>query len=141
MRFQVPQFIEVESKIFGPLTLKQFIYLAGGAGVIFLIHVVLKFFFFTVLLGIPVAGMAIALAFYKVHNRPFIEVVENALRYSMAPKIYIWKKEKPKEVSSADLMIKTAAPKDNASARYAPRLTRNKLKDLAWSLDIKNRIK
>ena len=32
MRFQVPQFIEIESKIFGPLTFKQFIYLAGGGG-------------------------------------------------------------------------------------------------------------
>ena len=32
MRFEVPQFIEIEDKIFGPLTWKQFIYLAGGAG-------------------------------------------------------------------------------------------------------------
>jgi hypothetical protein len=32
MHYQVPQFIEIEDKIFGPLTLKQFIYLAGGVG-------------------------------------------------------------------------------------------------------------
>ena len=32
MQFQVPQFIEIEDKIFGPLTFKQFIYLAGGVG-------------------------------------------------------------------------------------------------------------
>ena len=32
MMFSVPQFIDVEDKIIGPLTLKQFIYLAGGAG-------------------------------------------------------------------------------------------------------------
>ena len=37
MRFQVPQFIEVEDKIFGPLTLKQFLYTAGGAAVGFII--------------------------------------------------------------------------------------------------------
>ena len=30
MQFQVPQFIEVEDKIFGPLTFKQFIYMGGG---------------------------------------------------------------------------------------------------------------
>ena len=32
MEYQVPQFIEVEDKIFGPFTLKQFIYVAGGVG-------------------------------------------------------------------------------------------------------------
>ncbi|TSC80302.1 MAG: hypothetical protein G01um101429_152 [Parcubacteria group bacterium Gr01-1014_29] len=31
-QFQVPQFIEVEDKIFGPLTTKQFFYLLGGGG-------------------------------------------------------------------------------------------------------------
>ena len=33
MRFEVPQFVDIEDKIFGPLTFKQFIYIAGGAGV------------------------------------------------------------------------------------------------------------
>ena len=32
MRFEVPQFIEIEDKIFGPFTWKQFVYLAGGVG-------------------------------------------------------------------------------------------------------------
>ncbi|NCT02072.1 PrgI family protein, partial [Candidatus Parcubacteria bacterium] len=32
MRFEVPQFIEVEDKIFGPLTWRQFLYLSGGLG-------------------------------------------------------------------------------------------------------------
>ena len=38
MRFQVPQFIDIEDKIFGPLTFKQFVYLAGGGGLAFLIY-------------------------------------------------------------------------------------------------------
>ena len=37
MQFQVPQFIEVEDKIFGPLTFKQFVYVAGGAGLAYLV--------------------------------------------------------------------------------------------------------
>jgi hypothetical protein len=37
MRYQVPQFIDVEDKVIGPLTIKQFIYLAGGAGMCFVI--------------------------------------------------------------------------------------------------------
>ena len=93
MRFQVPQFIEIESKIFGPLTFKQFIYLAGGAGIIFLIYITLPFFI-AVMLIVPVGAFAIALSFYKVNNRPFIKVTENAFRYFTAPKIYVWKKRK-----------------------------------------------
>ena len=93
MRFQVPQFIEIESKIFGPLTFKQFIYLAGGAGVIFLLYITLPFFLAVMLIA-PVGAFAIALSFYKVHNRPFIKVTESAFRYFTAPKIYVWKKEK-----------------------------------------------
>src|SRR3990172_12458701 len=41
MQFQVPQFIEIEDKIFGPLTFKQFIYVAGGAGACYLLWRVL----------------------------------------------------------------------------------------------------
>ena len=37
MQFQVPQFIEIEDKIIGPFTVKQFIYLVGGAGMDFII--------------------------------------------------------------------------------------------------------
>ena len=93
MRFQVPQFIEIESKIFGPLTFKQFIYLAGGAGIVFLIYITLPFFIAVMFIA-PVSAFAIALSFYKVHNRPFIKVTENAFRYFTAPKIYVWKKRK-----------------------------------------------
>jgi len=129
MRFQVPQFIEVESKIFGPLTLKQFIYLAGGAGIIFLLYISLPFFL-TLVFGLPVAALAIALAFYKVNNQPFIKVIENALRFSSASKVYIWKK--------AGLNQKAVARKEKAPPQiYVPKLTKSKLKDLSWSLDIK----
>ena len=141
MRFQVPQFIEVESKIFGPLTLKQFIYLAGGAGLAFLLYVVLKNVYITIFAAIPVVALAVALAFYKVHNRPFIEVVESALRYFMAPKVYVWKKEKPKEAISAIEIMAARREVKPLGPEYAAKLTRNKLKDLAWSLDIKNKIK
>ena len=38
MRFSVPQFIDVEDKIFGPLTLKQGIYRVGAVGAAYLIY-------------------------------------------------------------------------------------------------------
>ena len=41
MDYQVPQFIEVEDKLVGPLTFKQFVYLAGGAGICVILFVFL----------------------------------------------------------------------------------------------------
>ena len=134
MRFQVPQFIEVESKIFGPLTLKQFIYLAGGAGIIFLLYAALPFFIM-ILLAVPVWALSLALAFYKVNNQPFIKIIENALSFSSSPKVYIWKKREIKKEPEKEEKKKTSAP------IYVPKLTKSKLKDLAWSLDIKEETK
>jgi hypothetical protein len=130
MRFQVPQFIEVEDKIFGPLTIKQFIYLIGGAGLSFIIYTFAPFFVLKVLLIVPVAGLALALAFYRVNNRPFINVVESAFNYYIGDKLYIWKKvDKQIEPKKG---APTAAPDF-----YVPKLSDSKLKDLTWSLDIK----
>ena len=139
MRFQVPQFIEIESKIFGPLTFKQFIYLAGGAGIAFLIYIIFPFFI-AVMLIVPVGAFAVALSFYKVHNRPLIKVAESAFRYFTAPKIYVWKKEKIQQPTSIDKMTLKRAER-GVNPQYIPKLTRSKLKDLAWSLDIKHNIK
>ncbi|RJQ32905.1 PrgI family protein [Candidatus Parcubacteria bacterium] len=139
MRFQVPQFIEIESKIFGPLTFKQFIYLAGGAGLIFLVHVSLPFFL-TVMLAVPIGAFAVALAFYKVNNRPFIKITESAVRYGLSPKIYVWKKEKIKKATSID-QLKADEIKEKVPAQFLPKLTKSKLKELSWSLDIKHNIK
>src|SRR6478736_2632887 len=96
MQFQVPQFIEVEDKIFGPLTFRQFVYLAGGAGLCFIIYRFVPFLF-AILLILPVAAFSGALAFYKLNNKPFINVVQSWVKYSMESKLYIWKKEIPKK--------------------------------------------
>ena len=75
MRFQVPQFIEVEDKVVGPLTLKQFMYLAGGAGMAFVAYRFLPLFI--AIFVIPaIAGLSLALAFYKVNNKPFVDLLE-----------------------------------------------------------------
>ena len=130
MRFQVPQFIEVEDKIFGPLTIKQFIYLVGGAGLSFIVYTLIGNLFISIIAILPIMGFAIALAFYKVNNKPFINVVEAAFTYVIGNKLYIWKKvNKPIEQKT-----ETSA---SAPDFYVPKLSDSKLKDLTWSLDIK----
>lgn len=130
MRFQVPQFIEVEDKIFGPFTFKQFIYLAGSLGIVVALFALLPRFL-AVIIAIPVLAFGGALTFYKVNGKPFIEIVEAYARYMLGGKLYIWKKEEKKPEHEEE----TAGP---APEVYIPKLSESKLKDLSWSLDVKN---
>jgi len=137
MRFQVPQFIEVEDKIFGPMTLKQFIFIAGGGGLSFVIYVFFNNLIFSIVPIIVIMAASAALAFYQVNNRPLINVAESAFKYYFGNKLYIWKKEerpKPKDTVTA---VKDA--KSYASI-MVPKIADSKLKDLSWSLDIKESI-
>lgn len=130
MRFQVPQFIEVEDKIFGPFTFKQFVYLAGGAGVSVILFTLLpKFVAF--IFAAPVLAFSLALTFYKVNEKPFIYIVEAFLTYTLGNKLYIWKKE-PKKIEA-----KPAEMKKDAPQVYVPKFSESKLKDLSLALDIK----
>jgi hypothetical protein len=131
MRFQIPQFIDVEDKIFGPFTLKQFIYLAGGAS-ISVVAVIFFGLFFGLLVSSPVVILALALAFYKVNNRPFIYVLESAFKYITKDKLYIWQKKESEEKEAEEKGKKY-------SSLVVPNLSGNKLKDMNWELDVKKK--
>ncbi len=131
MRFQVPQFIEIEDKIFGPLTFKQFVYLAGGAGGCFLLFVFLPTFF-AIILSVPVASLAGALAFYRYNEKPFIHFVEAFFKYLTTNKLYIWKK-----LPKAPEARITNQEAEAINKVYVPKLSESKLRELTWSLDIK----
>lgn len=130
-QYQVPQFIEVEDKIFGPLTLKQFIYLAGGGGVCLMFFTLLPLWL-TFVLSVPVVAFCVALAFYQVNGRPFIVAIEHAVGYFFGTKLYLWKQRQAKAAAAANQAA--AAP-----AAPIPTLSQSRLKDLSWSLNIKDR--
>ncbi len=128
MQFQVPQFIDVEDKIFGPFTFKQFAYLFGGAGFSFVMYKLLPLYI-SIFLILPVVGLVLALVFYKVNNRSFAEILQAAFNYYISNKLYIWKQGKPKK--------KVAEVKEEDTGfAYVPRLSNSKLRDISWSLDV-----
>jgi hypothetical protein len=132
MEYQVPQFIEVEDKIFGPLTWKQFVFMGGGVGVGVVIFLYLPFFY-AVLLGLPIVAFAAALAFYKVNNRSFVDILAAGFAFYTKNQQYIWRKE---EKTQQVAPVKAPVP---APDRQKITLSGNKLHDLALSLDIQDR--
>jgi hypothetical protein len=132
MRFQVPQFIEVEDKMVGPLTLKQFLYIAGFGGLAFIFYTLIPFAIISLPVGVLFVAFGLALAFYKPDGyRPFVAVLEQAFKYYINPKRYVWHK-KEREVTKRE----TDVTEIKASDVIVPRLSESKLRDLSWSLDI-----
>jgi hypothetical protein len=131
MQFRVPQFIDIEDKIFGPLTFKQFAYLAGGGGLIYILYKVLPFWL-AILPIVLVASLAGLLAFYKINKKPFIYYLQAGLSYLTSSKLYIWKQ-------------RLAKPGDNKEEELPeqisilPKVTVDTIKDLSWSLDVEDK--
>ena len=130
MQFKVPQFIDVEDKLFGPFTFRQFVYMVGGAGMVFVIYKLLPLWI-GIFLIIPVAGLALLLTFYKINEKPFIYYLQAAVSYAISSKLYIWKQR----------LAKPSDPKNDESSSVqqtsmVPMTSGNSIKDLAWSLDV-----
>lgn len=133
MQFQVPQFIEVEDKIFGPLTFKQFIYVAGGLGASYIFLRILPLFIAGPLIA-ATGGLAAALAFLQYNGRPFIHALEHGFFFIFKSKLYLWSnKQKEREQALRNRQVEPSAKPEV----YVPKLSDSKLHELAWSLDIK----
>lgn len=127
MQFKVPQFIDVEDKVVGPLTFKQFAYLAGGVGLIYLSFRILPSFI-ALIVGGALGVLAFALAFVKYNEKPFVHTLEAFIKFYIRSRLYLWKKQ-PHEIQ------KTEEQKAKGSFDRA-KLTESKLKTLSWSLDV-----
>lgn len=137
MEYQVPQFIEVEDKIFGPLTLKQFIYLAGGGGLAvgIILYIPLPF---GAMLALPIGAFAAALAFYKINGKPFLDIIEAGFNYYIGHRLYLWRKEEKKAEAVAPAGDPNAVTLGVGPERAKLGLSGNRLHELALTLDVSN---
>lgn len=107
MEFQVPQFIEREIKVVGPLTFKQALYIGSAGFLVFLLYVFLadQSFFLFFLLAALTTALGLALAFVQVQGRSLITLLANVFSFFASQKIYLWKKK-----MAAPQLRKTAPP-------------------------------
>src|SRR3989344_5440437 len=131
MQFKVPQFLDIEDKIFGPFTFKQFVYLAGGGGMCFVLYKALGFWWGSIPI-IILAGLSLSLTFYRPNSKPFIDMLEAGFSYLFQSKLYIWKRRKNKIVSKSG----KGAEKTETLNQAGLKLDGSRLRDLAWSLDV-----
>lgn len=89
-KFKVPQHIDMEDRIIGPLTLIQFSYLLIGGAVIYILFSLIKILWLFILISLPITLVALAFAFLKIQDQPFTKFLANVFLYSFRPKNRIW---------------------------------------------------
>lgn len=114
MQFQVPQFIDIEDKIIGPLTIRQFLYLAVAGVLSFICFFAFETWLWIVVTAI-VGIIACVFAFIKYNGQPMPKVFLAALSYLWLPKLYIWKHQAPAVPAQT-----TQEPVSATSARNNP---------------------
>lgn len=95
-QFVVPQFIDVEDKIFGPITTRQFLILLIGGGIIYLAYELADFILFVIILSL-VGALSLVVAFVKINGQTFHYFLLNIFQTIKKPSLRIWKKDYNKE--------------------------------------------
>ena len=136
MRFTVPQFIEHEAKIVGPLTFRQFSFIGVAAAICFVLYYTLPFSVFLAACFI-LGGGAAALAFLKIGGRSLSTVFGNFLKFSVSTRIFIWKKgETPIMVFKKVEVKKEEEAEDELPLKIAGK---SQLKKLKTQIEIKTK--
>lgn len=137
MQYAVPQFIEVEDKVIGPLTTKQFLYLVAG-GVFLLIAWALADISLFILLAILTAGVVIPFAFVKINGRPFEIFVMAAFNFFTKPKLRLWIKDyKTIHAQASDVAKRRKRiPEGQTQELGEKKFNRSKIQELSHVLDM-----
>ncbi len=132
MQFRVPQFIDLEDKVFGPFTFKQFGYLVGAGGLAFIIWTLIPIKFIAMLIIAPVVGLFLSLAFVKFNNRSFGEILQSAFNYYTGSKVFTWQQPaQKKNETSVDRVVA-----DTQKEIIIQKTNRDKIHDIALGLDV-----
>lgn len=132
-QFVIPQFIDVEDKIIGPITTRQFVILLVVAGLIFISYRLSDFSLF-VLLTLLLLVIGIIIAFVRVNGRPFHFFLLNLVQTMRRPGLRVWKKKASFEEISASMRLTTPTVVKTAIVKKQP-LASSKLSELALVVD------
>lgn len=116
MRFQVPQFVDIEDKIIGPLTLRQFLIYFGAVVALIPIYLVTDISLFLTI-ALPVLGLAALFAHFRLNGRTLFRVIVSAIGFFSRGQLYLWRRtghDKPVRLDSS-IAPALAAPESDSS--------------------------
>lgn len=133
MQYPVPQFTEVEDKLIGSLTVKQFVIFFAVGLFLVLIYSATKSALITIIFAIPTAIPSIGIALVPYNGRKVYNMLPSFLNFLTAPKFYIFKKTG--EIDAAEVSITPAKVVKEKQTEPAP----SRLKSLHYALEQKQK--
>lgn len=135
-QFTVPQFIDVENKIIGPITVRQFVIFLAAAIIIALAYRLFDFSLF-VTVAVLILAVSVTFAFVKINSQPFHLFVLSLFQTVRRPKTRVWNNRlTPLDEVTAAAPI-TAAPPTVAAKIFK----KSRLAELALIVDTKGKYK
>lgn len=141
LQYQVPQFVDVEDKIFGPLTAKQFLMFVICTLIVAAIYVSFPLSV-TVPLSTPIIIFTLLLAFYKVNGRSFIWFLYAVVHFLFTGKLFLWERrgETPRvRLGSVSAVEAVLARRGIRAAGRLPSME-SRIQQLARILDTAGRV-
>jgi hypothetical protein len=129
VQYKVPQNIDKQDEIVGPLTIIQFSYLAVAFAIDFLLFKSMPRFT-SIMLMIPISLVAIGLAFVKVNDKPLLEFLFAMFKFFRQPKIRIWHK-----TSDEPILTISHTKETKVDAPIRKEFNQNKINELSQTLD------
>ncbi|MDQ7814569.1 MAG: PrgI family protein [Patescibacteria group bacterium] len=127
-KFIVPQFIDKEDQILGPITVRQFLIMLVAAFSIFIAYKLFQFAYFLVF-TIFVAAFGGTFAFVKVNGQPFHVFFVNVLQTVTRPALRVWDKRHTEAELRAFMKTEVSAPVKVTPHKEKPESSR--LRDLS----------
>lgn len=125
----VPQFIDIEDKVAGPLTWRQLLWVIAMGIILLVLYNMLPGIVFIVV-AIPIVLFFSALAFYRPQGQPLISFLGHGFFFFFRPKVAVWERPvvRPRAVS-------TTKPQHQVEPDHTKGVSREELRNLAKMLD------
>lgn len=131
MQFVVPQFIETESKVIGPISVRQFIILLATFLLIYVFWEIFSFWI-AAILGVITFGLGGTFAFVKVNGQPFHLFALVFVQTFKNPKLKIWQRD----IKTATKQKKEKEPKVKIQPPIPRKeISRSRLSELSLMVD------
>ncbi len=131
VRYKVPQNIDMQDRIIGPLTMIQFLYAVVGLGFCYGIYMTVPSPISVVLI-VPGAMLTVALVFIKINERPFLDFLLAAVQFMSNPKQRIWHHQ---YVDNLRVVIYSPQKAKSSLADQSKSVSKEEIKQLAQKLD------
>ncbi|MEI7750075.1 MAG: PrgI family protein [Candidatus Moraniibacteriota bacterium] len=132
MMFNVPQFIDVEDKVAGPLTAKQLFWMMGMGAAILIVSTLFPGPA-TYIIAVPVVIVFVLLAFYRPNGQPLIAYVVQAFFFMFRPKVLMWRRPLATPFRPPEKKVEQAAP------TRAKTVTQDEIRRIAQLMDDRKR--